>query len=87
MKFNFPMAFSSTLLGWGLIDYKEGYVNGGEYDNMLDSLKWAYIYLMNAHPSKYVIYMQVGDGFADHGFWGRPEEMQMDSYRVQNEYF
>ena len=77
MKFNFPMAASATMLGWGLIDHREGYDKAGEYNRAVDSLRWAYHYLMEAHPDKYTIHMQVGDGYADHGFWGRPEEMGM----------
>ena len=77
VKFNFPMAFSATMLGWGLIDHKEGYIRAGEYNRALDSIRWAFDYLMACHPEKYTVHMQVGDGHADHGFWGRPEEMSM----------
>ena len=80
VKFNFPMAFSSTLLGWGVIDYEDGYRAAGEYDAALDSLKWSYDYLMAAHPEPNKIHMQVGDGHADHAFWGRPEEMTMSKW-------
>ena len=78
VKFNFPMSFSATMLAWGFIDYSHAYWNAGEYDRMLDSLKWVYSYLMAAHPSKYEIHMQVGDGFVDHAVWGRPEDMEMN---------
>lgn len=76
-KFNFPMAASATMLGWGLIDHRQGYERAGEYNRALDSLRWAYSYIIECHPSKYTLHMQVGDGHADHGFWGRPEEMSM----------
>ena len=33
---------------------------------------------MNCHPNKYTYHVQVGDGYADHAYWGRPEEMDMD---------
>ena len=68
---------SSTLLGWGVIDYQDGYKAAGNYEAVLDSLRWSYDYLMAAHPEPNKIYMQVGDGHADHAFWGRPEEMTM----------
>jgi hypothetical protein len=31
-----------------------------------------------------LFYLQVGDGHADHGFWGRPEDMHMGrpAYKV-----
>jgi hypothetical protein len=37
--------------------------------------------MIRAHPSKYELWAQVGDGEADHGFWGRPEDMP-ESLRV-----
>ena len=39
--------------------FKDGYVKAGEYENMLDSLKWVYEYFINCHPEKYVLHMQV----------------------------
>ena len=45
---------------------KDEYVKAGEYDRVVDSLKWVYEYEMNCHPSKYTLHMQVGDGHADH---------------------
>ena len=34
--------------------------------------------MIRAHPEKYVLWGQVGNGGADHSFWGRAEEMSMD---------
>jgi hypothetical protein len=31
MKFGFPMAFTTTVLAWGLIDYEAGYTSAGMY--------------------------------------------------------
>ena len=64
-----------------MIDYQDGYKAAGNYEAVLDSLKWSYDYLMAAHPEPNKIYMQVGDGHADHSFWGRPEEMTMSEFR------
>ncbi|CAK8692882.1 unnamed protein product [Clavelina lepadiformis] len=77
VKFGLPMAWSVTTLAWGVIEFKDAYVDSGEYGNVLNSLKWVTDYFIKAHPSKYEFYGQVGDGNADHSYWGRPEQMSM----------
>ena len=72
------MAWTATVLGWGMIDYKEAYEAAGEYNNALDMLRWALEFFIRAHPTKYEFYGQVGAGSKDHSFWGRPEDMAMD---------
>ena len=59
VKFGFPMAWSATTLAWGVIEFKEAYVDSGEYQNVLHSLKWATDYFIKAHTSKYELYGQV----------------------------
>ncbi|CBY11538.1 unnamed protein product [Oikopleura dioica] len=77
VKFGFPMAFTTTLLGWGMIDYKAEYEHAGEYINALNMIRWPLEFFIRAHTGKNEFYGQVGDGYADHGFWGRPEDMNM----------
>ena len=55
------MAWSVTTLAWGVIEFRDAYVDAGEYENVLDSLKWVTDYFIKAHPSKYVLYGQVGN--------------------------
>lgn len=59
VKFNFPMAFSTTLLTWGFIEYEKAYSDSGEQDRMLDSIKWPLDYFIKAHVSKNELYAQV----------------------------
>lgn len=40
-------------------------------------MKWASDYFIKAHVSPNKLYGQVGDGYADHSYWGRPEDMTM----------
>jgi endoglucanase len=77
VKFGLPMAYSVTVLDWGLIQYKNAYVQDGQYQYLLNNIKWATDYLLKAHPSPDVLYGQVGDPSADHAFWGPAEVMQM----------
>ncbi|XP_077969953.1 uncharacterized protein LOC144424482 [Styela clava] len=77
VKFVFPMAWSATTLAWGAIEFKDAYKDANEYKNMLSSLKWVSDFLVKAHSSKYELYGQVGDGGADHSYWGKAEDMNM----------
>eukprot|EP00095_Tigriopus_kingsejongensis_P004549 maker-scaffold893_size84343-snap-gene-0.24 protein:Tk04549 transcript:maker-scaffold893_size84343-snap-gene-0.24-mRNA-1 annotation:"beta- -endoglucanase" len=77
VKFGFPFAFTVTTLAWGAITFKGGYDSAGQTDFMKDNLKWATDYLVKAHKSKFELVGQIGDGDADHAYWGRPEDMTM----------
>ena len=50
----------------------------GEWDNGLGSIRWTLEYFIRAHTAKFEFVGQVGDGYADHAFWGRPEDMNMN---------
>ena len=43
-------------------------------------IKWSTDYFLAAHQSESELVGQVGDGEADHAWWGRPEEMTMARY-------
>lgn len=76
VKFGLPMAYSVTMLDWGLIQYQQDYVNSGQYQYLLNNIRWATDYFLKANPSPNVLYGQVGDPNADHNFWGPAEVMQ-----------
>nr|AMH40394.1 glycoside hydrolase family 9 [Timema cristinae] len=78
VKFGFQMAFTATVLSWGLLDHEAGYSNAGALEDGRKALKWATDYFIKAHTSEFEFYGQVGDGIADHNYWGRPEDMTMD---------
>ncbi|PIN08898.1 Cellulase [Handroanthus impetiginosus] len=75
MKFGFPMAFTATILSWAILEYGDHMKQLKELENAKDSLKWITDYLINAHPSANVLYVQVGDPELDHKCWERPESM------------
>merc|ERR1719391_680990 len=75
VKFNFPMAASTTLLAWGALDFKNGYEAAGQAEETLNTIKWATDYFIKCHPEPNVFYAQVGDGGADHSQWTRVEDM------------
>lgn len=49
----------------------------GKWSEALSQVKWTLDYFVKCHVSKLELYVQVGDGDADHAFWGRAEEMTM----------
>ena len=59
VKFNFPMAFTTTVLSWGLIQYADAYKHVGEMDNCMKAIKWATDYFIKCHVEKNVLYGQV----------------------------
>ncbi len=84
VKFGLPLASSLTLLAWGGIEYPEGYQATGQRPFLLDAVRWGTDWLLKASPQPNVLYGQVGNGSADHSFWGPPEKMTMarPSYRL-----
>ncbi|KAK7471380.1 hypothetical protein BaRGS_00035986 [Batillaria attramentaria] len=77
VKFNFPMAWATVVLEWGLLEFKDAYEASGQLDWMYECVKWPLDYLLKCHVADDVLYAQVGDGGKDHGSWGRPEDMTM----------
>lgn len=59
IKFNFPMAFTTTVLAWGMIMYPESYAGSGEADALRSLLRWSTSYFIKCHSSKYEFYGQV----------------------------
>lgn len=76
IKFGFPMAFTATVLSWAILEYGDQMDVVDQLEPAQDSLKWITDYLINAHPSENVLYIQVGDPEADHKCWERPENMK-----------
>ena len=73
VKFNFPQAFTLTLLAWSGITFAEGYTKSKQMDYLLDAVKWGTDYLIKCHTSKDELYVQVGNGQTDHTYWLPPE--------------
>ena len=77
VKFGLPMAFSATMLAWGAIDSPGGYTKAGQLDELKDNLRFVNDYFVKAHTAPNELYVQVGDGEADHKWWGPAEVMTM----------
>jgi endoglucanase len=77
VKFGFPMAFSTTMLAWGVVENRQAYVNSGQLTNVLNNLRWACDYFIKCHTATNELYGQIGAGGTDHAWWGPCEVMQM----------
>ena len=73
VKFGLPQGFSASVLGWSLYEYRADFDREGLTPKTLSTLKYFTDYFLKSHPNATTFYYQVGDGNADHGFWGSPE--------------
>ncbi|XP_044508160.1 endoglucanase 24-like isoform X2 [Mangifera indica] len=74
VKFNFPMAFTTTLLSWSVIEFGDS-MPPDELRNALVAVRWATDYLLKTVSEPNRIFVQVGDPNIDHNCWERPEDM------------
>ncbi|XP_052192356.1 endoglucanase 24-like [Diospyros lotus] len=75
VKYGFPMAFTTTMLAWSVVEFGEA-MPPGELRNALVAIRWATDYLLKTVsdlPNR--IFVQVGDPVIDHNCWERPEDM------------
>ncbi len=82
VKFGFPMAFTATMLGWSGVEDQTAYENIQQWDYLKDNLRFVSDYFIKCHVrnpdgSTDRFYGQVGNGSADHAWWGPAEVMQM----------
>ncbi len=84
VKFNLPMSYTSSTLAWSVYENRDSYEECGQLDYIMDTIRWVNDYLIKCHPEEDVFYYQVGNGSADHSWWGPAEVMQMDrpAYKV-----
>ncbi|CAA3002434.1 endoglucanase 24-like [Olea europaea subsp. europaea] len=74
VKFGFPMAFTTTMLAWSVIEFGEN-MPASELRNALLAIKWATDYLLKTVSQPNRIFVQVGDPNIDHNCWERSEDM------------
>ena len=86
VKFNLPMAYTASMLGWSILQDSSAYRESGQLAYAMANIKWANDYFIKCHPEDEVYYYQVGDGNQDHSYWGAAEtveyRMSRPSYKV-----
>ncbi|WJX61811.1 cellulase [Trifolium repens] len=75
VKFHFPMAFSTTMLAWSVIEF--GDKMGSDYEHALEAIRWGTDYFLKATRIPNVVVAQVGNPISDHDCWERPEDMDI----------
>ncbi|KAL9439690.1 hypothetical protein AB3S75_025199 [Citrus x aurantiifolia] len=74
VKFGLPMAFTTTLLSWSVIEFGSSMQN--HLENAKAAIRWGTDYLLKASTATPgALYVQVGDPNMDHHCWERPEDM------------
>ncbi|XP_020584570.1 LOW QUALITY PROTEIN: endoglucanase 17-like [Phalaenopsis equestris] len=74
IKFGFPMAFTTTLLSWSIIDFNHT-MSPTHLSDAISAVRWGTDYLLKATSLPNTLYVQVGNAFRDHSCWERPEDM------------
>lgn len=69
VKFNLPMAYSASMLAWGLYQYPDGLEKCGEITNYVNNLEFVLDYLADCDKGDKAAF-QVGNGTIDHTWWG-----------------
>ena len=87
VKFGQPMAASVNMLAWGGVEYTDAYKQSGQFDELLEAVKWGTDYFLKAHETSggqtEKLWVQVGEGGSnnDHGYWGAPETVEANTTR------
>lgn len=82
LKFTLTNAYSATLLGWGLLQYRDGVEQAGQTELYENNLQYALDYLVGCDLGDEIVYM-IGDGAFDHVWWGSAE-VYMAKYELQS---
>ncbi|KAI3851259.1 hypothetical protein MKX03_002247 [Papaver bracteatum] len=76
VKFNFPMAYTTTILSWSVLEF--GQLMGSDLQHAIDAIRWSTDYFIKCTNNPDLVYVQVGEPYSDHGCWDRPEDMDTD---------
>ncbi len=80
VKFNLPMSYTASMLGWALYEYGDGIAASGQKIHLERNLKFTLDYLAACDLGDKVVY-QIGDGAADHKWWGPAEVIELEMKR------
>ncbi|XP_057965252.1 endoglucanase 24-like [Malania oleifera] len=74
VKFGFPMAFTTTMLAWSVVEFGD-LMPPAELRHALAAVRWGTEYILKAVAQPNRIFVQVGNPRLDHRCWERPEDM------------
>ncbi|KAJ8449893.1 hypothetical protein Cgig2_029255 [Carnegiea gigantea] len=73
VKCGFPIAFTTTMVSWSMIEF--GGLMKQELQHAKQAIRWGTDYLLKATAHPDTTYVEVGDALKDHACWERPKEM------------
>lgn len=62
VKFGLPMAYTTTMLAWVVLQYGRQLDQAGQLSHALDAVKWGTDYFLKAHTAPDELYVQVREG-------------------------
>lgn len=80
VKFNLPMSYSASMLGWALYEYGDEIAASGQKTHLENNLKFVLDYIVACDKGNSIVY-QVGDGNDDHTWWGPVEVIEKEMVR------
>ncbi len=84
VKFGLPQSYAASTLAWGVYEFKDAYVQTGQYEHVMEILRWFSDYFLSCWNGSRFVY-HVGEGNQDHNYWG-PPELQKESLYARNVY-
>ncbi|KAK1287588.1 Endoglucanase 3 [Acorus calamus] len=75
VKFGFPMAFTTTMMAWSVLEFGRRMADE-QLEAAREAVRWGSDYLLKASAHlPNALYVQVGDPTVDHKCWERAEDM------------
>eukprot|EP00897_Mesotaenium_endlicherianum_P003188 jgi/Mesen1/2898/ME000175S02044 len=75
IKNTYPLAFSTTMLAWGVLEYQAAFAADNSLQMTIDLLNWNCEYLLKAFYQS-LVFAQIGDPLVDDGCFMRPEDQK-----------
>lgn len=72
VNFGLPMAYSASMLGWGLYEYPMGFTAAGQTEALKNNLKFVLDYFVKCDKGTSLVY-QIGDPVKEYSWWGPAE--------------
>ncbi len=85
VKFNLPMAFTASMMAWGLYQYPGGLEKTGQMETYVNNLEFVMDYLEACDLGDEIVF-QVGNGTMDHTWWGPVELYEYGMADQGNDY-
>ncbi|MBN2440202.1 MAG: glycoside hydrolase family 9 protein [Spirochaetales bacterium] len=73
VKFGLPQGYTFSVLNWALYEFRSALDQAGTTNKLIAMIKWMGDYILRSKSGSR-FYYQVGEGEADHTYWGPPEE-------------